>query len=234
MGINVALIGNPNVGKTVIFNELTGAKQHVGNFPGVTVEKKEGKCTYNGIDMNVVDLPGTYSLTARAIDELIARDYIVEENPDVVVDIVDAANIERNLYLTLLLLELEANLVVALNMFDVAESKGDRIDVEILSNLLDIPVVPVAAIKRKGIRELKEEIIKASKRKNRNKKMVIDYGEEIEKELKRIEKVVLKDKNLTEKYPSRWISIKLLERDEQVLKKINKSLIRDEIREVLF
>jgi Fe2+ transport system protein B len=131
MDYTVALIGNPNVGKSVIFNNLVpGARQHVGNWPGKTVEKKEGKCVHKGVELKIVDLPGTYSLTARAVDELVSRNYIVEEKPDVVVHIIDASNIERNLYFTFLLLELEANLVIALNMFDVAKEKGYKIDVK--------------------------------------------------------------------------------------------------------
>mgnify|MGYP000675099655 FL=1 len=118
--VKVALAGNPNVGKSVVFNNLTGARQHVGNWPGVTVEKKEGLCTFEDAKIEVVDLPGIYSLTANSIDEIIARNYIVEEAPDIVVDIVDASNLERNLYLTLQLLELGANVIILLNMMDLA------------------------------------------------------------------------------------------------------------------
>lgn len=222
MTINVALIGNPNVGKTVIFNYLTGSRQHVGNWPGVTVEKKDGKCTYKGKEMNIVDLPGTYSLTASAIDEMIARNYIVNEKPDVVVDIVDASNIERNLYLTLLLLELEANVVVALNMMDVAISKH-YIDVDMLSRLLGVPVVSTVATKGQGMEELKDKIIKAAKDEGKKRAITIGYGEKIEEEIRIVEGVISKDKNLLDKYPPRWLAIKLLEKDNDVLEKIKAS-----------
>ena len=174
--IRVALIGNPNVGKSLIFNNLTGGKAHVGNWPGKTVEKKVGKCVYKGVEIEIVDLPGTYSLTANSIDELIARDYIVKEKPDVVVDIVDASNLERNLYLTLQLLELEANVVIALNKFDVAEDLGYEINVSELSKLLGVPVVPTVATTQGGMEELKETVARAAKEKSRRRIIEISYG----------------------------------------------------------
>jgi ferrous iron transport protein B len=155
----IALAGNPNAGKSTIFNALTGSRQHVGNWPGKTVEKKEGDWQQNGQHFKVVDLPGTYSLTAFAIDEIIARDFIVEESPDVVVTVVDAANIERNLYLTVQILEMGAKVVVALNMSDVAESRGIKIDIDHLSEALGAKVVPTVASKERGLEELKEAIV---------------------------------------------------------------------------
>jgi len=222
MAITVALIGNPNVGKTVIFNNLTGGREHVGNWPGVTVEKKVGVCIHKGTVMNIVDLPGVYSLTARSIAERIARNYIVEERPDVVVDIVDASNIERNLYLTLLLLELEANVVVALNMWDVAKAKGYEIDVGMLSRLLGVPVVPTVAPRKEGMEELKDEIVKAAQRKEK-RGMFISYGKEIEDLIKKIEGVLSEDAKLSKRYPLRWLAIKVLEGDEEVIKKVRES-----------
>lgn len=214
--IRVALIGNPNVGKTVIFNHLTGARQYVGNWPGVTVEKKVGRCTHRGVEMEVVDLPGVYSLTARSPDELIARDYIVEEKPDVVVDIVDASNLERNLYLTLLLLELEANVVVALNMMDVAASEGYEVDAGMLSKLLGVPVVPCVATRGEGIEALKDAIVDAATRKER-RRVAFGFGDEIEDAIKRVEAVLSRggSEGLS-RYPLRWLAIKLLEGDERV------------------
>jgi ferrous iron transport protein B len=151
----IALAGNPNSGKSTVFNALTGARQHVGNWPGKTVEKKEGTCKHDGYEIQVVDLPGTYSLTAYSLEEVIARDYIIEEKPDVVIDVVDAANLERNLYLAIQILELGAPLVIALNMSDIADSRGLRIDTEMLSQGLNgTPVVPTVANKGKGIDEL--------------------------------------------------------------------------------
>jgi len=151
----IALAGNPNSGKSTVFNALTGARQHVGNWPGKTVEKKEGTCKRDGYEIQVVDLPGTYSLTAYSLEEVIARDYIIEDKPDVVIGVVDAANLERNLYLAIQILELGAPLVLALNMSDVADSRGLRIDMEMLSRGLNgTPVVRTIASKGKGIDEL--------------------------------------------------------------------------------
>ncbi len=157
--LRVALAGNPNVGKSTVFNALTGARQHVGNWPGKTVEKKEGVLRYDGLSFSVIDLPGTYSLSAYSPEEQIARDYIVREKPGVVVNVVDAANMERNLYLTAQLLETGIPLIIALNMEDVADSRGLKIDTQKLSELLDgVPVIPMVASRDRGIRELKATI----------------------------------------------------------------------------
>ena len=234
MAYTVALIGNPNVGKSVIFNNLVpGARQHVGNWPGKTVEKKEGKCVHKGIELKIVDLPGTYSLTARAIDELIARNYIVEEKPDVVVHIVDASNIERNLYLTFLLLELETSVIIALNMLDVAKEKGYKIDVKNLSKQLGVPIVGTVATTKEGMKELKDEIIYAAQKKGLvTVKPKITYGEKIEDLIHSIVKVIKKDETLAQKYPPRWLAIKLLEKDEDILEKIKGSSYQRELMEV--
>lgn len=224
----VAIIGNPNVGKTELFNRLTGMKQHVGNWPGVTVEKKTGKFTCRGEEIEVVDLPGTYSLTAQAKDELISRNYILEERPDVVVDIVDATSLERNLYLTLLLLELETNLVVALNWWDMARERGIVIETEKLSELLGVPVVPTVAPTGEGVERLKEAMLEAAKGETR--KIVIGYGEDAEIAIGEVEDAVRKDAGLSDRYPPRWLAIKLLEKDEHVLKLIETSPHLREIR----
>jgi len=160
--LTIALAGNPNSGKSTVFNALTGARQHVGNWPGKTVEKKEGICKYNDYEIHVVDLPGTYSLSAYSMEELIARDFVVEGKPDVVVDIVDASNLERNLYLAVQLLELGANVVLDLNMMDMAEARDHRIDIKALSELLGVPVIPTVANRGKGIKELLATIVKAA------------------------------------------------------------------------
>jgi len=229
----VALIGNPNVGKSVVFNNMVpGARQHVGNWPGKTVDKKTGRFSHGGIEIDVVDLPGTYSLTARAVDELIARNFIVEEKPDVVVNIVDASNLERNLYLTLLLFELNTSVVVALNMMDIAEEKGYEIDVENLSERLGVPVVPIVATKKQGMDRLKDAILEAVKRKGVTETK-ITYGVKIEKLVDSIIRIIHKDTDLAEKYPARWMAIKLLEKDEDILEKIKGSTVEDDIIEAI-
>src|SRR5450759_686675 len=157
----VALAGNPNSGKTTVFNNLTGGRQHVGNWPGVTVEKKEGPSKGGSLEFNIVDLPGTYSLTAYSLEEVVVRDFIAGDKPDAVVNVVDASNIERNLYLTTQLLELGVPLIIALNMMDVAESRGVKIDIDLLSELLGVPVVPMVGLRNRGTEDLKETIGKA-------------------------------------------------------------------------
>lgn len=157
----IALAGNPNVGKSTVFNALTGARQHVGNWPGKTVEKKEGTWTYQGKDYKVVDLPGTYSLTAFSMEEIIARDFIIDAQPAAVVVVVDAANLERNLYLVVQIIEMEAPVVVALNMTDIAEAKGLKIDAERLTQGLGVPVVPTVAREERGMDDLGAAIVAA-------------------------------------------------------------------------
>jgi ferrous iron transport protein B len=223
MPISIALAGNPNTGKSTVFNALTGQKQEVGNWPGKTVEKKTGRFTFGGERINVTDLPGTYSLTAYSIEEIIARNFIVEEKPDIVVDIVDASNLERNLYLAIQLRELGANVIIALNMMDVARKRGFRIDIKQLSKLLGVFVVPMVASREEGIKELKETIVKAAKRK-KQKPLVLDYGSDIEPKIKELEKHISKHaKKPAEKYGARWLAVKLIERDSEVIKMIRKA-----------
>lgn len=212
----IALVGNPNCGKTTLFNALTGSNQHVGNWPGVTVEKKEGKFIYKGNQYNVVDLPGTYSLGAYSEDEIIARDYILKGNPDIVINVIDATNIERNLYLTTQLLEMGTKVIIALNMMDEAKAKNIQIDLDNLSRSLGVPVVATVASKNKGIENLIDAAtshIHTNKSNNHN----FSYGENIDKEINAI-KELLADSTLG--YPENWIAIKLLEGDKEILNEI--------------
>lgn len=162
--LTIALAGNPNAGKSTIFNVLTGLHQHTGNWPGKTVERKDGEIKLGDLTINVVDLPGTYSLTAYSPEEIIARDFIIGERPDVVIDVVDATNLERNLYLTLQLLELDVPVIIALNMADDLHKNGAQIDIEQLSQLLgNVPIVPTTANHGKGVSELITQAVKLAR-----------------------------------------------------------------------
>jgi ferrous iron transport protein B len=228
----IALIGNPNVGKSVIFNNLIpGARQHVGNWPGKTVEKKEGTFTHHGTQLKLVDLPGTYSLTAAAEDELVSRNFIIQEKPDLVVDVLDASNLERNLYLTTLLLELDAKLLLVLNMTDIAEEKGYKINVEALSQNLGVPIITTVATKGKGMVDLKDAILQAAQ--SPAKKSSFNYGKKIEDLIQNISEILKKDPEIAKSYPLRWLAIKVLEKDEQALSIVKDSPIQAQLMEVI-
>ena len=218
--ITVALAGNPNSGKTTVFNNLTGSRQHVGNWPGVTVEKKEGSYTYRGYRVKVVDLPGVYSLTAYSPDEVVSRNFILEEKPDVVVNVVDASNLERNLYLTVQLLELEANLVVAVNMIDLAKSRDHEISIGRLSEELGAPVVPMIASRRVGHKELLQEIVDVFEGRDVVKRVKLFYGSELEEHITELEQIIAQDEELSRRFPVLWLALKLLEEDSEVLDRI--------------
>lgn len=210
----IALAGNPNCGKTSLFNALTGSRQHVGNWPGVTVEKKEGKLKFEDKNITVVDLPGTYSLGAYSEDEVVARNFILKDKPDVVVNVIDASNIERNLYLTIQLLETGAKVVLVLNMMDEAKNKNIEINVNKLSKLLNVPVVSTVATKGEGIKELIKEAIKLGESK-KGTIFGIDYGSDIQKEVDLLEDSFQECAAALE-YPPKWTAIKLLENDEYI------------------
>lgn len=213
----IALTGNPNSGKTTTFNALTGSRQHVGNYPGVTVAKKEGYVKYHGDDLHVVDLPGTYSLTAYSADELAARDFLIDERPDVAVDIMDANTLERSLYLAVQLLEMGVPLALALNMMDEVRAKNWHIDTGKLSSLLGVPVIETVARHGEG----KDALIKAALQAAEEKKglwkpLVISYSPDIDEALSDMSDLIEKAEFLTDKYPARWLALKYIENDEQI------------------
>jgi len=222
--ITIALAGNPNSGKTTIFNELTGTHQHVGNYPGVTVEKKEGWFNYKDFEVEVMDLPGTYSLTAYSLDELVARDYVIEERPDLVVDIIDSSNLERNLYLATQFMEIGVPLILAFNMSDIAEARGYEIDIELLTKLLGVTIVRTVGHKRRGINQLKEEIVKVADKKDVQKPAIVHYGDVIEQQLQKITGLIEKYASLCKRYDARWLAVKLLEKDRQVKEKVSQTI----------
>ena len=207
--LSIALAGNPNCGKTTLFNEITGSKQHVGNWPGVTVEKKEGKYKKDKA-MTIVDLPGIYSLSPYSAEEIVARNYIVEEKPDVLINIIDGTNIERNMYLTLQILETGIPTVVALNMMDEVESSGTKIDIDKISKALGVKVVPIVARNGKNIDLLMNEVKKVSKEKNKELNI---YSKDVEDFLADILSQINDNNKGNENVNARWRSIKLLEED---------------------
>ncbi|MDD5645441.1 MAG: ferrous iron transport protein B, partial [bacterium] len=231
--ITIALAGNPNSGKTTIFNALTGSKQHVGNYPGVTVEKVEGRVKYGEYNINVIDLPGTYSLTANSIDELVARHFIIEEKPDVIVNIIDSSNLERNLYLSTQIIELGVPMVMVFNMHDIALGNGVEIDKNLLSELLGRPIIFVIGTKKIGVDKILEESISLIEDKSRIRDVGIRYGKDLEGEIAKLENIVIKDEELVRKYSTRWIAVKSLENDKEVIKKLRKSPFADEFFEQL-
>jgi ferrous iron transport protein B len=215
----IALAGNPNSGKTTIFNALTGARQHVGNYPGVTVEKKEGIARFQDATFMVVDLPGTYSLTARSIEEIVARNFLIEHKPDAVVDIIDASNLERNLYLAVQLMELGVSLVLALNMSDVARDRGFQINYSKLSELLGVPVVPTVGYKGRGVQELLATVTDVCQRPGaQSPARQVDYGHEVEPHVVQLTAAIAQHESCADR--ARWYAMKLLEGDEETAKRV--------------
>ncbi len=215
--LQIALAGNANVGKSVLFNYLTGLHQHIGNWPGKTIEKAEGKLNFKGTEIKIIDLPGIYSLSTFSLEELISRDYIAREKPDVVVNVVDASVLERNLFFTLQLLELGRPVVIALNMVDLARERGIEVNAKKLSKLLGVPVIPMVATKAMGVSDLMEAAIGASKKKQ--KRYLLSHKRPLENQIRGLTKMVSK---LGLDYPPRWTAIKLLEEDERITALVDK------------
>ena len=217
----VGLAGNPNVGKTTVFNQLTGMRQHVGNWPGKTVERAEGRFTHGDYEYDIIDLPGNYALSAHSIEEIVSRDFIVDDNSDVIINVVDADNLERNLYLTVQMMELGANLVLALNMNDFARKRGHIINIELMEELLGFPVIEINAKNAEGFEELLTTVERlAANPKDTSEKLA--YGNDIKGHLMDLQELIEDDKDLLD-VPSVWTAVKLLERDTIVIDKVQKS-----------
>ena len=229
--IRVALVGNPNCGKTSLFNIASGSHEHVGNYSGVTVDAKEGKFEYGGYKFTLVDLPGTYSLSAYSPEELYVRRNLIEEVPDVVINVVDASNLERNLYLTTQLIDMNLRVVMALNMFDELKAKKDELDITTLGHLLGLPVVPTVSRNGEGIPELFDMVIRIYERNTPqlSRHIHINHGAEIEKRIDRIKLLLQKNEEIRFKYSTRYLAIKYLENDKDIEKVVEALPNRDEI-----
>jgi ferrous iron transport protein B len=215
--LKIALAGNPNSGKTSVFNHMTGARQKVGNWPGVTVEKKVGTLSHRGYDIEVVDLPGTYSLTAYSVEERVARSFVIEERPDVVIHVVDSGNLARNLYLTVQLLELGVDLILDLNMWDEFEASGSTLDLERLHQMLGAPIVPTVGHRGTGVRELLDAAVDlAEEREEHHRHVPILYGGHVDDVVAELLGLLEAAPELSRGYPVRWFAIKLLEGDPEI------------------
>jgi ferrous iron transport protein B len=218
--ITIALAGNPNVGKSVIFNQLTGMSQVIGNWPGKTVAKAEGFCKFKGFSFKIIDLPGIYSLSTYSLEEIITREYIVENKPDYIVNVVDANQLERNLYFTLQLKQLQRPMILALNQYDLLEDRGYQINTALLQDKLDIVVQKVVAVHNRGVHELLEHIIGLEQKKSHKTQYEVTFGKEVEEQLLKI-KNYLDKSNISTKYPPKFTAVKILEEDEQIIMLLN-------------
>ncbi|MCP4643382.1 MAG: ferrous iron transport protein B, partial [bacterium] len=216
----IAIAGNPNAGKTSLFNHLTGTVQSVSNYPGVTVERKEGVARVDGQRINVIDLPGTYSLTAYSREEVVARNFIIEEKPDLVVDVIDASNLERNLYLAIQIMEMKVPMVIALNMCDVAKNRGFVIDADALSQMLGVPVVPTCGNKGLGVDKLLETCVAAIGGSVPCSPRPVTYGHEVDQEINRLGERIAGVEAIAETYHPRWVAVKLIEGDEEIVGRV--------------
>ncbi|MDR2384693.1 MAG: ferrous iron transport protein B [Tannerella sp.] len=220
--IQVALVGNPNAGKTSLFNFATGKQERVGNYGGVTVDLKTARLKHNGYRIDMTDLPGTYSISEYSPEELFVRKHLTEAMPDVVINVIDASNLERNLYLTTQLIDMNIKVVIALNMFDELEDKGDKLDYVQLGKLLGFPIVPTVASKGKGINELIEKVIDVYEEKEKDYHHIhINYGKDINRSVEKLKKEIKKNTILTDKYHAQYVAVKLLENDKNFTKQID-------------
>jgi len=218
--VKIALTGNPNSGRTTIFNKFTGLRRPVGNYPGVTVKKNEGTSVVGGVKIKVIDLPGTYALTPYSEEELVVRRYLLEEKPDVVVDVVDANNLERSLYLATQLMELDVPLVLALNMSDEAKARGIEFNLRKLSKLINTPIIPTVGHRGEGIKELLSQALKSAYKSMDQAPITINYGRDIEEALESLVQLIREDSDLKDSYNPRWLAVKLLESDRDIIGKI--------------
>lgn len=221
--INVALVGNPNCGKTTIFNNISGSSEHVGNYAGVTVEAKESSIEHNGYIINITDLPGTYSITAYTPEELYVRSFILDNAPDIVINVLDGSNLERNLYLTTQLIDMDIRMIIALNMYDELRKTGDLFDFQSLAGMIGIPIIPTIGSKGSGIIELMNRIISVFEDRDKTVRHIhINYGQEIEKSIKAIQNKIKISQNIsiTDRVSSRFLSIKLIEKDSEARTRI--------------
>ncbi|MBR3654769.1 MAG: ferrous iron transport protein B [Elusimicrobia bacterium] len=229
--VKICLAGNPNCGKSSLFNNITGLRQHVGNYPGVTVEKKEAFVTKNGYELQIIDLPGIYGLSASSEDEIVARNVLIEEKPQLVIDVVDSSNLERNLYLYAQLSELKIPVIIAMNMTDILENKGQKIDYKKLEEKYNVVAVPIVASKNKGTEELLKVVTDVLSKKKIIKSVSIDYGKEINKEKDTICQTISEDVNLVLKYPVNFLAVELIKKESYALEKIKKSPVSSKIIE---
>ena len=229
--IKVALVGNPNCGKTSLFNIASGGHEHVGNYSGVTVDAKEGTFEYGGYRFVIVDLPGTYSLSAYSPEELYVRRNLIDDMPDIVVNVVDASNLQRNLYLTTQLIDMNLRVVMALNMYDELGAKGDKLDIKQLGYLLGMPVVPTVSRSGEGISELFDTIVQVYEKSDPHlaRHIHINHGNELEQSIDRIKILLQKNTDLRDKYSTRYLAIKYLENDKEIEKVVESLENRDEI-----
>ena len=232
--INIALVGNPNCGKTTLFNVASNSKESVGNYSGVTVDSKLAKFKQNGYTFNITDLPGTYSLSAYTPEELYVRIHILNQQPDIVINVIDSSNLERNLYLTTQLIDMDIKVVVALNMYDELKNKGNKLDYESLGKMIGIPMIPTVSSKGEGITELFDKVIDVYEDREESVRHIhINYGKSIEKSIKHIQQKVKHNQDLTDKISSRFVAIKLLEKDEHIDKIVKQSENYKEINSIV-